>query len=125
MRLSPRILLIPIVAALAALAPAASPALASGPPVEPTCVQQVCLVVTVESSNEIYIAARAKVPSGACGHFQATVAVANDVLRASSDVQCGVGPTWYSGIFVPASSGTVKVRFISTPETFGEPLVHF
>jgi hypothetical protein len=129
MRLSPRILLIPIVAVLATLMPAASPALAQSPtdPMEhAVCDQQVCASVTVESSTEIYIRARANVPAGTCGHFDATVAVSNDLIHTSSATICMTGPTWYSGVDVPASGpGTVKVWFVSSPETLGEPIVHF
>lgn len=127
MRLSPRILLIPVVAVLASLMPAASPALAqsSADVLERSaCDLAVCVSVGVESRTELYVKAGANVPAGTCGHFEATVSNSSFLVRTTSATLCLTAPTWYSGVMVPTTNAvTVTVRFISDPPTLGAPLV--
>jgi hypothetical protein len=127
MRLS-RMLLIAVLAVLASLVPAASPAFAESQTatVLPTvCQERVCLTVTVESSTDLYLMARVDHPITSCGHFEATLSVAGRFIQAASTISCIVPPFWCTGVNKPAGSGWVKVKFVSEPATPGEPVVFF
>jgi hypothetical protein len=121
-------LLIAVLAVLASLMPAPSPALAQSQPptVAQDCDRAVCLTVSVESGTELYIDASARLPSVSCGHFEAAVTGPNYLVHARSATICMTGPVWYSGLNVPTTNSmTVSVRFVSDPPTLGEPLVRF
>jgi len=132
-------LLIAILAVVASLTTAASPAFAQSPTASPApaqsltatvlptvCQESVCLTVTVESPTEVYLMARARHAGSNCGRFAATLEAAGQVIHAGSNISCGSPPLWCSGrIEKPAGSGWVWVRFISNPPTAGEPVVFF
>ena len=123
MRLS-RMLLIAVLAVLASLMPAASPALAADIPPVGACDQAVCLTVGVVSPTDLNISVGVQVPAGTCGHFQATVTGSNWVVRTRSATTCLTAPTWWSGVTVPTTNHvTVTARFISVPATPGAPSV--
>ena len=90
MRLS-RMLLIAVLAALASLTTAASPALAqsSAATVLPTvCQERVCLTVTVESATEVYLMAKVHNPGSNCGRFEASLEAAGQTILAVSNFSC-------------------------------------
>ena len=127
MRLS-RMLLIAVLAVLASLTTAASPALAqsSAATVLPTvCQERVCLTVTVESATEVYLMARVNVSAARCGHFAASLMAAGRTIQAASNSTCAAPPLWCTRLIKPAGPGSVRVWFVSEPETPGEPVVFF
>ncbi|HYW27267.1 MAG TPA: hypothetical protein VE953_24060 [Terriglobales bacterium] len=131
MRLSPRSVLMCGVMVLASLLPASSSAFAQSLPPSAmlsSCEWQVCETVTVISDREVSISAQARPPSHACGHFEATAITPTDVVHAASGGSCADNPTWWGQIMLPrpADSVTVRVRYVSEPQTTpGEPLVSF
>src|SRR5215467_11426782 len=130
MRLSPRSLLVPAVTVLACLVPASSPAHAQSLPPTVTlssCDRQVCEAVTLASSTDLHISAQAAPAAGVCGHFVATATTPTAVVHAASAGTCAAKPTWWTETMLPGSGSSVvvSVRFVSAPETAGEPLVSF
>jgi hypothetical protein len=128
MRLSPRRLLILAVTVPACLVAAASPAFAQDQPPAVTlssCDRQVCETVTAVSSSDLRVGAAAR--TATCGRFEVRVTTPTDVVDVASGISCVTNPTWWTDTMLPRSaiSATVRVRYVSTPETLGEPLVSF